>query len=72
MADGDYDAALNNISKGIAENKADVTESLLFNEIVIYERMLDFDTAKQKMQAFVEKYPENAEARRENLFLASR
>ena len=72
MADGDYDAALNNISKGIDENKADVTESLLFNEIVIYERMLDFDTAKQKMQAFVEKYPENAEARRENLFLASR
>lgn len=72
MADGDYDAALLDISKGIAENNPEVTESLLFNEIVIYERMLDFNMAKQKMQAFVEKYPDNAAARRENLFLASR
>lgn len=72
MADGDYDAALLDISKGIAENDPGVTESLLFNEVVIYERMLDFDMAKQKMQAFVEKYPENTAAQRENLFLANR
>ncbi|MBR2188499.1 MAG: tetratricopeptide repeat protein [Eubacterium sp.] len=72
IADEDYDAALQNISKGLAENDPEVTESLLFNEIVVYERMLDFSTARDKMQAFAEQYPDNQEARRENLFLKSR
>ena len=72
ISDGDYSAALQNISKGLAEDDPAVAESLLFNEVVVYEKMFDFATAKEKMAAFLEKYPDNREAKRENLFLKSR
>ena len=44
----------------------------MFNEVVVYEKMFDFATAKEKMAAFLEKYQDNREAKRENLFLKSR
>ncbi len=72
LADQDYDAALSNISKGLEEEDADVRESLLLNEIAAYEYKLDFQTAKTKMAAFLEEYPENEKAVRENIFLQSR
>ena len=45
---------------------------LLYNEIVVFENQLDFETAKSKMQEFLEKYPGDQEAVRENTFLQSR
>ncbi|MCQ2501570.1 MAG: tetratricopeptide repeat protein [Lachnospiraceae bacterium] len=72
MADQKYDEALGNIAKGLAENDPDVRESLLLNEIAAYEHKLDFQTAKAKMQAFLQEYPDNKEANRENIFLESR
>lgn len=72
LADKNYDAALVNIRNGLEEEDPEVRESLLFNEIAAYEYKLDFKTAKAKMQAFLEEYPENREAVRENIFLKSR
>ena len=45
---------------------------LLFNEIVVYEKQLDFQTAKEKMQEYLKQYPKDEEALRENEFLQSR
>ncbi|MDO4490215.1 MAG: tetratricopeptide repeat protein [Lachnospiraceae bacterium] len=72
LADKKYDEALVNIRKGLEEEDTEVRESLLLNEIAAYEYKLDFSQAKAKMQAFLEEYPENKEALRENLFLKSR
>ena len=70
IAEGNYDSALVNIETGLSCGGAE--EELLFNEIVVYEYKLDFETAKEKMQEFLEKYPDNEEAVRENMFLQSR
>ena len=67
-----YDNALNNIKKGLECEDAAETQSLLFNEIVVYEYMLDFETAKSKMAEYLEKYPDDMTAVRENEFLKSR
>ena len=70
IAEGNYDSALVNIENGLSCGGAE--EELLFNEIVVYEYKLDFNTAKEKMQEFLKKYPDNQEAVRENSFLQSR
>ena len=45
---GEYDQALEYISQGLALEGAAGKQELYFNEIVVYERMLDFDTARAK------------------------
>ncbi len=72
IAEGNYDSALSNVKKGLECNDEEENENLLYNEIVIYEYKLDFDTAKGKMQEFLERYPGNEDAVRENKFLQSR
>ena len=70
--DKNYDAALANIEKGLAENNKEEEQELLYNEIVAYEYKLDFQTAKAKMAAYLEAYPDDEAAIRENEFLQSR
>lgn len=65
-----YDAALANIEKGLAEYSEE--QELLYNEIVIYEYKLDFETAKEKMASYLQLYPDDESAIRENEFLQSR
>lgn len=72
IADGEYGNALVNIQKGLDCKDQDERENLLFNEIVVYEKQLDFDTAKVKMADFLEKYPDNEAAIHENTFLQKR
>ena len=40
----------------------DEMQSLLFNEIVAYEKKLDFSTAQEKAVSYVGMYPEDEEA----------
>ena len=68
----DYESAMENIQKGIACQDESVMQELLFNEIVVCERQLNFQTAKAKMKEYLERYPEDEEALRENTFLQSR
>lgn len=70
--DGNYDGALENIRKGLEESDEKETSGLLYNEIVAYEYKHDFAAAKEKMISFLEEYPEDAEALRENEFLSTR
>ena len=48
LAEGDYESALNNIQNGIQQADTEEMQDLLFNEIVVYEKSLDFETAKGK------------------------
>ena len=45
---------------------------LLFNEIVVYEKQLDFATALTKTQEYVEMFPDDKDAAKELTFLQSR
>lgn len=72
MKEGDYDSALANISSGMATADQDDLQSLLFNEIVVYERKLDFATALEKAQEYLEMYPDDKTAKKEMVFLKTR
>ena len=39
-------------------------QSLLFNEIVAYEKKLDFATALTKVQEYIEMFPEDSAAKK--------
>jgi len=67
-----YNSALDNITKGLAEQNEEEQQELLFNEIVVYEYKLDFETAKAKMAEYLSLYPDDEIAIRENEFLQSR
>ena len=70
IEDGDYDSALSDI--GIHVAGAEDMQSLLFNEIVVYEKKLDFQTALQKAQEYLELYPEDKTVKKELAFLKTR
>lgn len=72
MSEENYDSALANIQEGLKADEGSQEEALLFNEIIVYERKLDFAAAKTKMAEFLTKYPDNQDAIRENTFLQSR
>lgn len=72
LADGNYDAALEQIEKGLDSAADRDRENLLFNRIVAYEKKLDFEKAKSLMEEFLAEFPDNEEALREYQFLQSR
>lgn len=72
IAEGNYAEALNNISEGIPNATTEEMQDLLFNEIVVYERQLDFVTAQQKAREYLEMFPEDETAARELAFLKTR
>ena len=72
LQEQEYDSALQNIRRGIECRDGDAMRDLLYNEIVIYEYQHDFETAKSKMKEFLEQYPGDEDAVRENIFLQSR
>ncbi len=72
MEQGDYDAALATLESGIAKGEGESLQELLGNEIAVYEWKGDFETAKLKMESYLERYPEDEKAQREYLFLQTR
>lgn len=70
--EGDYEAAMEKVQSGLSVSTEDEQQALLYNEIVIYEYQQRFDLAKEKMEQYLIKYPEDAEALRENKFLSTR
>lgn len=69
---GDYDTALSYISQGLALEGTEGKQELYFNEIVAYERKLDFATAKAKAQEYVQRYPSDEAGQKEWTFLSTR
>lgn len=67
-----YDEALEKIQAGIPLATTAELSGLLYNEIVVYERKLDFETAYSKAREYLELFPEDTQAQREYVFLKSR
>ena len=72
ISDGDYDSALQNISQGLGDATSDEMRDLLFNEIVAYEKKMDFSTALSKAQEYVQTFKDDDAAAKELTFLQSR
>ena len=69
---GNYDQALSMVQVGIALGDSGVLKSLLEEEIVCYERLLDFATARAKAEDYLDKYPEDSMMQKEYEFLKTR
>ncbi len=72
IADGAYEAAITAAETGLALEGEEGKRDLLYNEIVAYEKKLDFESAKAKAAEFVEAYPDDEEGRKEYDFLITR
>ncbi len=69
---GDYEGALTAFSLGLNLGDSEWTGSLMFNEAVTYEYLLDFNTAYDKMTEYLKKYPKDEAALHELTFLETR
>jgi len=72
LNNGDYENALSAFQMGLSLNEAEYKKELLYNEAVTYEYLLDFNTAYEKMAAYVKLYPEDLAAAHELDFLSTR
>lgn len=72
IAEGKYADALDEISMGLLSATTEEMQDLLHNQIVVYEKRLDFAAALQLAKEYLEKFPEDEEIRREKAFLESR
>lgn len=70
MAEGNYDSALISLQKGLEYEDEEVEQSLLFNEICVYEYQQDWDNARGKAAEYIIKYPADEAGVKENEFLA--
>ena len=80
----DYSSALEAFSKGIdlsgekkdlddkEQDDADTVREMKFNEIVCYEKLLDWENAGKKAAEYVKDYPDDKEAQKEAAFLSTR
>lgn len=68
----EYMKALTAFENGKALNDPSYNQSLMFNEAVTYEHLLDFKKAAVLMKEYIEKYPDDEEAQREYIFLSTR
>lgn len=60
------------MEKGISYHRADSMRVLLKNEIVAYEGLGQFDVAKEKLESYLIKYPEDEGGFLEEEFLKTR
>jgi len=72
IASGNYDGALAYIEEGLKLDTDESKQNLRFDEIVCYEKKLDFETAAIKARAYVELYPTDEAGQREYRFLKTR
>lgn len=72
MALKDHTGALDAFNKGIDIGDPAMDQSLRFNQITAYEHLGDFDRAKTLMKDYLDAYPDDEEALRENEFLRTR
>lgn len=71
---GNYDDALTAIEEGLssAGDGSSAKQALLYNQICAYEYKGDFSKAKDLMTSYLETYPDDTSAQRENIFLQTR
>lgn len=69
IAEESYTSALENIQKGLEYGDTEVKQSLLFNEICVYEYLKEWSTARTKASEYVQMYPGDEAGAREYAFL---
>jgi tetratricopeptide (TPR) repeat protein len=69
---GSYEDALEYLEQGIAYNNAGMSRVFLRNEIIAYENLGRFEDAGKKMEEYLIRYPEDAEAQKEAEFITAR
>lgn len=69
---GEYKKALEMIQTGIDKKDFNNMKSLKFNEIIAYERLINFDKALDKTKSYLEAYPEDELAKKELEFIKTR
>lgn len=67
-----YDEALEAFESGIAMGASDYLQELKFNRIVANEYIGNFAQAKTMMEEYLQIYPDDAQAKKENDFLKTR
>lgn len=67
----DMDAALSYINVGLKEGEGD-KKKFLFNEIVIYEKMQEYEKAYDTAKEYCEAFPEDENGKKELTFLSTR
>ncbi|MCR5301959.1 MAG: tetratricopeptide repeat protein [Lachnospiraceae bacterium] len=72
VSTGDYEGALETIETGLAAGQGEGAQGMMFDRVVAYERLYDFKSAAKYMEEYLEQYPDDEMARRENVFLSSR
>lgn len=69
---GDYEGAITAFSFGLKLDDPGWNKTILFNEAVAYEYMLDFETANQKFAEYYKLFPADENVKRELVFLETR
>lgn len=69
---GDYDGALTAFQQGESLGDSESYQSLMFNEVVAYEYLGDYDKAQSLMKDYIARYPGDTDAQREYIFLQTR
>ncbi len=72
MEIGNYDEALADIQRGLLVSTPEQAKTLRHNEVAIYEKQGDFESACEKAAEFLEDYPEDERMLREYEFLSTR
>ena len=72
MNRGEYENALEVIEAGLGLGNGEGMQGMMYDRVVAYEMLYDFDNAKKYMQEYLELYPDDEAAIRENVFLSSR
>lgn len=72
MEIGEYDSALEYVEQGLKVSTAEQAKALRHNEVAIYERQGEYETAYERAAAYLQDYPEDERMQREYEFLQSR
>lgn len=72
IKDGQYESALSNLSQGLQFAGEEDMQDLLYNQMVVYEKLQDYSSAYSKVQEYLEKYPGDQEAEKERIYLSTR
>ena len=69
---GDYNGAVSSFEAGLTVDDKEMNQALRLNEITAYEYMGEFSMAQSLMATYLQDYPDDAAAQRENIFLSTR
>ena len=72
MKGEDYEGALTVIESGMSLGNGEGVQGMMFDRIVAYERLYDFENARKFMEEYLALFPDDEVAKREYVFLSSR